>query len=159
MALCQGPRASKGPRAPAADCCKRRNHVEYTCIHAGCMIPMSKYTFKRKLKAQFCWMNKLYFEYYVPSISCCTPFSWYCSVYTFVLLHSVFSFFFSCYAFMGINPEIWIWIPDHFWLRFKGSGALGVGWTNDMNSPSADRWPTCVTRRVLRTFIENIFVR
>ena len=109
---------------------------------------MSKYTFKRKLKAQFCWMNKLYFEYYVPSISCCIPFSWYCSVYTFVLLHSVFSFFFSCYAFMGINPEIWIWIPDHFWLRFKGSGALGVGWTNDMNSLSADRWPTCVTRRV-----------
>ena len=27
LALCQGPRASKGPRAPAADCCKRRNHA------------------------------------------------------------------------------------------------------------------------------------
>ena len=25
-ALCQGPRASKVPRAAAADCCKRRNH-------------------------------------------------------------------------------------------------------------------------------------
>jgi len=26
-ALCQGPRASKGPRAATADCCKRRNLV------------------------------------------------------------------------------------------------------------------------------------
>ena len=34
-------------------------------------------------------MNKLYFKYYVPSISCCTPFSRYCSVYSFVLLHYV----------------------------------------------------------------------
>ena len=31
MALRQRPRASKGPRAPAADCCERRNH-------ASCMI-------------------------------------------------------------------------------------------------------------------------
>ena len=31
MTLCRGPRASKGPRAPAADCCERRNH-------APCMI-------------------------------------------------------------------------------------------------------------------------
>ena len=27
MALCQWPRASKGPRAPAANCCKRQNHA------------------------------------------------------------------------------------------------------------------------------------
>jgi len=27
MELCQGPRVSKGPHAPAADCCKRRNLV------------------------------------------------------------------------------------------------------------------------------------
>jgi len=27
MALCQGPRASKRPRAPAANCCKRRYHA------------------------------------------------------------------------------------------------------------------------------------
>ena len=33
MALCKGPRASKGPRAPAADCCKRRNHAPCMIFH------------------------------------------------------------------------------------------------------------------------------
>jgi len=35
MALCQaqGPLASKGPRAPAADCCKRQNHPPCMIFH------------------------------------------------------------------------------------------------------------------------------
>jgi len=51
-------------------------------------------------------MNKLYFKYYVPSISCCTPFSRYCSVYSFVLLHYVVArifFFFLLCVYMSCN--------------------------------------------------------
>jgi len=33
MALCQGPGVSKGPRAPAADCCKKRNHAPCMIVH------------------------------------------------------------------------------------------------------------------------------
>ena len=52
-------------------------------------------------------MNKLYFEYYVPFISCCTPFSFLILLYTFVLLHSViarmfFLFFLLC-IYMSCN--------------------------------------------------------
>jgi len=36
--------------------------------------PTSKYTFKRKLKAHLL-NEQAIFEYYVPSMSCCTPFS------------------------------------------------------------------------------------
>ena len=33
MALCQGPRASNGPHATAADCCKIRNHAPRMIFH------------------------------------------------------------------------------------------------------------------------------
>jgi len=33
MAFCQGHCASKGPRAPAADCCKRWNHAPCMIFH------------------------------------------------------------------------------------------------------------------------------
>ena len=33
LALCQGPRASNGPRASAADCCKRRNNAPCMIFH------------------------------------------------------------------------------------------------------------------------------
>jgi len=36
MALCQGPRTSKGPRTPAADCCKTRNHAP--CMIFNCLL-------------------------------------------------------------------------------------------------------------------------
>jgi len=51
-------------------------------------------------------MNKLYFEYYVPFISCCTPFSFLILLYTFVLLHSVIArifFFFLLCIYMSCN--------------------------------------------------------
>jgi len=36
MALCQGPRASKGPCDAAADCCKTRNHA--SCMKFHCFL-------------------------------------------------------------------------------------------------------------------------
>jgi len=114
---------AKSGRCWRDSCADRLQHSECTFFHPQGHITVTWWTIFKMIADKWVkWeivhlspflsptSGTSYFEYYVPSISCCTPpISWYCSVYTFVLLHSasvaarIFFLFFLLCVYMSCN--------------------------------------------------------